>query len=193
MKKRENRGLVSEAAASSSICVSAHTHTTTYVGMCICVCMYTYKQTRTRTHMDMCLAWMCNSSAASFFFFLLNHHYLPQRKSLNRLPIKHSGTAEVKCVMEEYSSQFAWQKHESVLSGLMDPRRETKSILPPGEADVKCYIIRFLFNFYLLFSLARGVGAHLRLICFDQTRCKTCPESSLKGMRLIWTIFWCHR
>lgn len=42
------------------------------------------------THTVMRLDCMCNSSMPSL---PLNHHYLPQRKSLNRLPIKRTWTA----------------------------------------------------------------------------------------------------
>lgn len=66
-------------------------HMLARAGMCACI------HTNSHTHTDMCLDWMFNSSMTSF---PANHYYLPQRKSLNRLPIKHIPTAEVKFATE---------------------------------------------------------------------------------------------
>lgn len=133
-------------ALSASICVSApslsfflssHTQKTqasAYVGiyMHTCVC----------THWPECVTvpWPAPH---------WNHHYLPQRKSLNRLPIKPSGTAEVKCIMEEYrccTSQLTWQKHESLLAGLMDSQWRMRSEIHFISLKFVCVLSESLYT-----------------------------------------------
>lgn len=75
----------------------SHTYNATCQHICWHVLACVHAFTQTHTHTDMCLDWMFNSSMTSF---PANHYYLPQRKSLNRLPIKHIPTAEVKFATE---------------------------------------------------------------------------------------------
>lgn len=50
------------------------------------------------------------------FVFSLNRHYLQVRKSLNTLPIKHTRTAKVECIMEAHCLYFTFNVTRKIAS-----------------------------------------------------------------------------